>query len=405
MTVGVVIKRKELLQEVESCCAQLENQMLVEKNDCDAWSIFQDWLQTSQPQVLIIDVSIFQNIVSDRIRQVKVASPGSMIIAVNTSSEPGPILEAMRAGVEEYFYLPLQKSLRDVLERKVEQHVRDQFLTNSDRRTLGFLSAKGGCGGTTVACHMSVELGKRMNQSGTHHVLLADLDVTAGNVRFVMRAKTPYSVLDAMGKSQGLDLSSWSKLISIGYPGLEIISGPAPVCLERMPEQREVERLLNYARSRYQWVVLDLGCTLTPYTMHILESINELFLVASPDVLSLYQVKQILSELRANDYPIDHVRLILNRNGEYDECVVADEAKKMLGIPVHSSLPNDYSALSEAYAEGRLLGQGSALRKQISAIASSISGLEDQENVKAPKQPWFRKRRSTPHLTEQEALG
>ena len=162
--------------------------------------------------------------------------------------------------------------------------------------------------------------------------------------------------------------------------------------------------MLNYARSRYQWVVLDLGCTLTPYTMNILENINELFLVASPDVLSLYQVKQILQELRANNYSIDRVRLILNRSSEYDDSLVASEAKKMLGIPVHLSMPNDYSGLSEAYAEGRLLASGSALRKQISALASSISGLEDQENVKDPKSPWFRKRR-TPRLTEQEALG
>src|SRR5438132_1291159 len=110
MTIGLVIKRKELLQEVESCCAQLGNQILVEKNDCAAWSTFQDWLQSSQPQILIIDVAIFQNIVSDRIRQVKAASPSAMIIAVNTSSEPEPILEAMRAGVEEYFYLPQKKA-------------------------------------------------------------------------------------------------------------------------------------------------------------------------------------------------------------------------------------------------------------------------------------------------------
>ena len=98
------------------------------------------------------------------------------------------------------------------------------------------------------------------------------------------------------------------------------------------------------------------------------------------------------------------MRLILNRSGEYDESLVADEAKKMLGIPVHQSMPNDYAGLSEAYAEGRLLSHGSALRKQISALTSSISGLEDQENVKDPKQHWFRKRR-TPRLTEQEALG
>ena len=56
-------------------------------------------------------------------------------------------------------------------------------------------------------------------------------------------------------------------MISNGYPGLEVISAPASFSLDRMPEQREIDRVLNFARSRYQWTVLDLGCSLTPYTM------------------------------------------------------------------------------------------------------------------------------------------
>jgi pilus assembly protein CpaE len=160
-----------------------------------------------------------------------------------------------------------------------------------------------------------------------------------------------------------------------------------------MPEQREIDRVLNFARSRYQWTVLDLGCSLTQYTASILESINELNLVASPDVLSLYSVKQILQELQGLEYSIDRVRLILNRSGEYEDKVIADEAQRMLGVPVFWKLPNDYSALSEAYAGGSLLPSRSVLGKQISMLASQISGIEYQENLPAQNQPWYRKLR------------
>ena len=66
-----------------------------------------------------------------------------------------------------------------------------------------------------------------MHQSGTHHVLLADLDLTGGNVRFLMRSKTPMSILDAMGSTQGLDVATWNRMVSNGHPGLEVISAPA----------------------------------------------------------------------------------------------------------------------------------------------------------------------------------
>ena len=394
LTAGLVIKRSELLEEVERCCQELANHLIIEKHDCSNWSAFLAWLGQTQPQLLLVDATHFQNIVEERVREIKVASPDSMIIALHNAADSQMIIAGMRAGLDEYFYPPLAKSLRQVLERKIDQHTRDQFLTNSDRKTIAVLSAKGGCGGTTVACHLAVELGKRMHQTGTYHVLLADLDVTGGNVRFLMRSKTPSSVMDAMNSAQGLDVVSWNRMISNGHPGLEVMSAPSGLCVPRMPEQREIERVLNFARTRYQWTVIDLGCCLTPYTLSVLESLNELYLVASPDVLALYQVKQILIELQEHNFSTDRIRLILNRSVDYVDRVVAEEAQKMLGISAFLSLPNDYSGLAEAYASGSLLSAHSPLARQISALATKISGIEDQSGSLSQQEPWYRKFRT-----------
>ena len=394
MTAGLVIKRSELLEEAERCCRELADHVVVEKHECTNWSTFLEWLRQTQPQVLLIDVEHFQNILEERARQIKATSPESMIIALHHAADSQMIISVMRAGIDEYLYPPLGTALRQTLERKVDSHVKNQFLTNSDRKTIAFLSAKGGCGGTTVACHTAVELGRRMHQQGDYHALLMDLDVTAGNVRFLMRSKTPHSVLDAMRSGNGLDVGSWNKLISNGYPGLEVISAPVNFCLNGLPEQREIERLLNFARSRYQWTVIDLGCALTPGTMTVLDSINELYLVSATDVLSLYQVKQMLSELQEHHYPAERIHLILNRSVDYDDRVIAGEAQRMLGISTYFALPNDYPGLTEAYANGSLLSNRSPLAKQISILASKISGIEDMEPQQVNGAPWYRKIRS-----------
>lgn len=391
LTIGLAIKRSELLQEAESCCQAFAGHALIEQNDCRNWSSFLDWLGRLKPQVLLVDVEHFQNIVEERVRQIKAAAPESMIIALHHAADSQMIIAGMRAGIDEYLYPPFQKNLQGVVERKIDEHSRNQFVTNGERKTVAFLSAKGGCGGTTVACHIAAELGKRMNCAGAHHVLLADLDITGGNVRFLMRSKTPYSVLDAMGGSQGLTVTHWNKLVSNGYPGLEVISAPPGIPVERLPEQREVERVLNFARGRYQWTVLDLGCSLTAYTMSILPSINELYLVGSPDVLSLYQVKQIMRELQEANYPTGRLRLILNRSAEYEDRLVSEEAQKMLGVSIFCSLPNDYSGLSEAYASGGLLSLRSPLGRQLSLLATKISGIENPEEAGSSKQPWYRR--------------
>jgi pilus assembly protein CpaE len=394
MTAGLVIKRRELLEEVERCFGDLVQHTIVEKHDAAYWPSFMEWLVRIQPQILLVDIEHFQGIVEERVREIKTASPESMLVALHDKADSQTIIAGMRAGIDEYFYPPIGKNLRDVLERRIDLHVRNQFLTNSDRKTIGFLSAKGGCGGTTVACHTALELGSRMSQSGTYHALLADLDVTGGDVRFLMRSKTPLSVLDAMRTDQALEISRWNQMVEGGYPGLEVISGPAEICLGRVPEQREIERLLNFARGRYQWTVLDLGCGLSWNTMSVLESINELYLVASQDVLALFQVKQIMLELERNDFKLDRLHLILNQSAEFADPVIADEAKQILGISSFYFLPNDSSGLAEAHASGSLLPVHSPLRKKISALASKISGIESQEDRrKGRKEPWFRKLR------------
>jgi len=394
MTAGLVIKRRELLEEAERCCQEVANHTIVEKHDGANWSAFLEWLERVQPQVLLIDVEHFQDAAEERVSQIKAASPQSMLIALHHTADSQMILAAMRAGIDEYFYPPLAKNLRQVLEHRIDLHVKNQFLTTSDRKTIAFLSAKGGCGGTTVACHTALELGRRMNQTGTYHVLLADLDWTGGDVRFLMRSKAPYSVLDAMQSDQSLSVASWNLMVSGAYPGLEVIAGPTELRLDHMPEQREIERLLNFARSRYQWTVLDLGSGLTLPTMSILESVNELYLVASVDVLALYQVKQIMQELERREYKMERFHLILNQCAEYADRVIADEAQNMLGMSSFFSLPNDSSGLAEAHASGCLLSVDSPLLKQISALATKISGIEDQDKLsRGGKEPWYRKLR------------
>ena len=60
-------------------------------------------------------------------------------------------------------------------------------------------------------------------------MLLADLDVSAGMVAFLMKSVSPYSVADALNNVDRLDSSYWKALVSNGIPGLEVISAPTAV--------------------------------------------------------------------------------------------------------------------------------------------------------------------------------
>src|SRR6202162_6683998 len=104
--------------------------------------------------------------------------------------------------------------MKSALERLAQTRERSRETRHPTVKTLGFVSAKGGCGATTLACHVATEW-PRLVQS---KVLLADLDLQAGLVGFLAKTKSPYSIADAVNNLQRLDPSFWHGLISNGNP-------------------------------------------------------------------------------------------------------------------------------------------------------------------------------------------
>src|ERR1035438_7883944 len=90
--------------------------------------------------------------------------------------------------------------------------------TKGAGKALGFFSAKGGCGATTVICHVAAALGLQKQK-----VLLMDLDLDAGMVGFITKTSQVHSILDAV---TNLDIHGWKALVSKGMPGVEIMASP-----------------------------------------------------------------------------------------------------------------------------------------------------------------------------------
>ena len=151
-------------------------------------------------------------------------------------------------------------------------------------KAFGFLSAKGGCGATTLVCHVAQELG-RQNQK----VLLADLDLDAGMVAFITKTKSVYSILDAVNNLHRLDISYWKALVSNGIPGVEIVSSPLALASKQQPKDDQIRHVLAFARPHYDWTVVDLGRSLSRIAMAALEEIDETCLVTTLEVPALHQ--------------------------------------------------------------------------------------------------------------------
>jgi pilus assembly protein CpaE len=328
-------------------------------------------LGQARPDLVLVEIGELGDRMAEVFREIRALPASPALVAVHRSADPEKILAAMRAGACEFVYPPLETNLRPAIERIAAELGRRRRQTTGGK-TLAFFSAKGGCGATTVACHVAVELQRQTPQ----RILLADLDLETGLIRFFMKTKTDYSVLDAAHNIDRLDEHFWRALISNGMPRLEVIAAPAVAASVEPPEEESFRRVIRFTRTLYDWVIVDLGRSLNPRTMNALEEIDEGFLVTTLEVPALYQAKQLITTLVSSGYGSDRLRVILNRTPKRPE-VTLEEVQTMLGLPVYAALPNDYVTLNEAYTSGELLEPGSGLATAFARLAARIANLPE----------------------------
>jgi len=375
LTIGLAIENRDLLEQTQACLSDLPFRIIVEHQDIGDLSSFLDRLERMRPDVVLVDISNWREPLEGLVASIRGAIGDPMLIALNTHAEADAILSSLRAGINEYLYPPLQEPLKRALERRsAERSRRRDGGAKGGGKAYGFMSAKGGCGATTLITHVAAELG-RHNQK----VLLTDLDLDAGMVAFITKTKSVYSILDAVNNLHRLDIHYWKALVSNGIPGVEIVSSPLALASKQQPKDEQIRHVLAFARPHYDWTLVDLGRSLSRMAMAALEEIDEACLVTTLEVPALHQSKQIIQTLLDGGYGKNRVKLILNRAPKRLD-ITPGELEKMLGVPIYCMIPNDYPELYETYAEGRMLNRNSELGKQIARLAMKLGSLEDDKS-------------------------
>jgi len=373
LTAGVVIANRDLSREIQACLREVRVRVVLEQPAITRWAEFQLQMERSRPDVLIFDLSQ-PRLLEEAIRKIRALS-SAPVIAVHDAVDAETILGALRAGAREYVYPPYLPSLQKALERISLDQTKQHAAKGLHGRVLGFLSAKGGCGATTIACHLAWEL-QRVTQQ---EILLADLAMSAGAVGFLTDSKTQYSILDAVRNIHRLDLSYWKALVSNGTPRLEVITAPTEPVVDEALDPEPFRDVLRFVRSNYDWVIADLGRGLNFFSLGLLEEMDEIFLVTHLEVPALYQTKNVVQQIRDMGFLEDRLHVIVNRSPKQSE-FTSEEVERLLGVPIHTKLPNAYPELYQAFAQGRLLSPDTQLGKHFTQLAMSLAGVQGAKN-------------------------
>lgn len=377
LTAAFVIGNRTVWEQAHACIQTLPVRLAIEEGmeqggpaEADA---LLDRIERHRVDVVLVEASRIAMPFEEFVRRLHNTASQPAVFVLNPEASPELILEALRAGANEYLYPPLAETLRDALQRLSAARSKGASDTaNALGKLFGFLSARGGCGATTFAVHVATDIAR---QSGTstkpQPTLLADFDFEAGLTRFLMKAKNSYSVQDAVDNLRRMDSSLWKALVSSQADKLDVIPAPEEIAAKKLPQREETMHLMRFIRSTYPVSIVDFGRAVNVAALDSLPELDTLFLVTTPDLASIERAKRALRGVEERGFATNRVKVLLNRVATPNKSDVSSIGE-LLGRPCDGVFRNDHVALYEAYSEGHLLPPASALSKELHALANSI---------------------------------
>lgn len=306
----------------------------------------------------------------------EICDAGTKVIVLGAANDVALYRELMRRGVSEYLVPPFQplSLIRGITSLYADPS--SPFLG----RQIAFMSAKGGAGASTLAHNVAWTLGERMQAS----TVLVDFDLPFGTAGLDFNQDPAHGVADALSQPDRLDPVLLDRMMVRCTDKLSLFAAPATLDDTYEIGADVYEEVAGKIRTTAPFVVVDLPHLWSGWVRRMLMVSDELVVVATPDLASLRNAKNIIDLVRSarpNDAP---PRLVLNQVGVpgRPEIPTKDFAAA-LGTEPALVLPFDAKTFGQAANNGQMLEQTAAKSKAAEGIIH-LSQLIARREAGAP---------------------
>ena len=244
------------------------------------------------PNLILVETSLPPaDIPAALSRLAEVCDATTRLIVLGHANDVVLYRELIRSGVSEYIVLP--SSAQQVVAAITELFAAEGAAPIG--RTIGFVSAKGGAGGSTVAHNVAWAISQNLRQD----VLILDMDLAFGTAGLNFNQDPPHGLHDAIGASQKMDGVMLDRLMSKAANHINLLT--APVSLDQTYDhgERDFEQVLELSQKTTPIVILDIPHTWDAWVRHTLATIDEIVIVAEPDLANLRNAKNLSDTIKA----------------------------------------------------------------------------------------------------------
>ncbi|MBP9855481.1 MAG: Flp pilus assembly complex ATPase component TadA [Candidatus Omnitrophica bacterium] len=217
-----------------------------------------------------------------------------------------------------------------------------------DCKVITIFSSKGGVGKTLTAVNLAAALSKSESK-----VLLIDLDFQAGqDMARMLNLTARNSIVDIISLlQQGKDDFDIGQHIVKHSNSLHFIPAVKNNNQIGYLTPDNVKPFFSAAKKQYEYIIIDAGRSFSEILISALDFTNLILLVATPDVLSVYQIKWCLEIFQNLQYPMQMIKLILNRS-ESRGSVAWQEIRSAIQVEIFGHIPSDGKTVGMALNSG-----------------------------------------------------
>ncbi|HEY1586198.1 MAG TPA: AAA family ATPase, partial [Polyangia bacterium] len=250
-------------------------------------------------------------------------------------------------------------------------------------RVVAFVGARGGVGSSTLSHNVGWCIAEELRINTT----VVDFDLPFGTSGLDFNDEPTQGVADALSAPERLDDVLLDRLLVKRGDHLSIFSTSAMVDREYEAQPDAYESVLEAVRASTPCVIVDVPHMWTPWIKQTLIGADDIVIVATPDLSSLRNAKNMFEILRTNRPNDTPPRLVLNQVGiaKRPEIPVKDFAET-IGVEPALVMPFEPALFGQAANNGQMLNElapKSAAAGNIRRLAELVTGRVPQPIQKA----------------------
>ena len=264
------------------------------------------------------------------------------LIALSSDSSVFRKEACLKAGVNEYLIKSSQAipALEESLARLFSEQKPSESLNRDEKDTgllIVFLSAKGGTGTSSLCANLAMNI---KQSQPDERVVVADLVLPIGSIGQIVGYEGKINLITVADFSSGQTNEEYfqSNLPAPELWKFQLLAGSPDPQHGNILKGERIEQIVDKLRSAYDFVILDLGRSLSRIGLPLIQKADLIALIVSTDQSTIQLTRTVWNYLQTQGIDDQRIYAILNRAVGL-EGLTKTEAEEIIGLKIKTTMP------------------------------------------------------------------